>query len=587
MKTLRLALAQINTTVGDLEGNKNLILNAIHLAKKMGVDWVVFPELAITGYPPEDLLLRPQFVEDNLVCLSEITQETEGITAVVGFVDLCKGGVTPPLHNAAAILHDGKHIASYHKICLPNYGVFDERRYFTPGNEIPLFHWNGIKIGVNVCEDIWNPNVCQVQARKGANLVINLSSSPYHSGKGRERQALISERAKENGVIVAFVNLVGGQDELVFDGQSLLFDRNGKLIEQGNQFDEDLILWDLHISTNQEASRALHTLPTRGQGSKKHEERRSPWKTSIIPLKKIHESHDSLPPISPRKVNRLEPLEEIYEALLLGTRDYIRKNGFQKVVLGLSGGIDSSLTAVIAVDALKRENVIGVFMPSPYSSRESEEDAMELAKRLGIRSLSISISDAFLTYRKMLADPFKGLKEDITEENLQARIRGNILMALSNKFGWLVLTTGNKSEVSMGYCTLYGDTAGGFAVLKDVPKTLVFHLAKYRNTRDQEIIPKRVMEKPPTAELKPNQKDEDTLPPYKILDPILEAYVEDDKEVDEIVSMGYDRETVLRVVKMVDQNEYKRRQAPPGVKITPKAFGKDRRLPITNRYRRK
>ncbi|MCH7762083.1 NAD+ synthase, partial [candidate division TA06 bacterium] len=417
--------------------------------------------------------------------------------------------------------------------------------------------------------------------------------SPYNSGKGKEREELIAGRAKENGVIVAYVNLVGGQDELIFDGGSSIYDAKGNLLARGKQFDEDFILCDLQVSKKHESR------STKQEGP-------SPWKTQIIDLKEDHKSADpdspfakhsagritnhktrkEYPPIPLRKINRLDPLEEVYQALVLGTKDYVRKNGFQKVVLGLSGGIDSSLTTAIAVDALKKESVIGVFMPSQYSSRESEEDVKELVKRLNIQSLCIPIADTFFSYRKMMAKPFKGSKEDITEENLQARIRGNILMALSNKFGWLVLTTGNKSEVSVGYCTLYGDTAGGFAILKDVPKTLVYKLARYRNSLDREIIPKRVLTKPPTAELKPNQKDEDTLPPYELLDPILEAYVEEDKEVDEIVGMGYDRETVNRVAEMVNQNEYKRRQAPPGIKITPKAFGKDRRLPITNKYRR-
>jgi NAD+ synthase (glutamine-hydrolysing) len=527
MNRLRIALAQINTTVGDIEGNKNLILNSLHLAQKMGADCVAFPELTITGYPPEDLLLKSRFVQNNLDCLSDIAKETEGITAVVGFVDE-GASANSALYNAAAVLHNGKHVSTFHKICLPNYGVFDEKRYFTPGNDVPLFELKGISLGVNVCEDIWEMDVTQFQAQNGARVIINLSSSPYHAGKGKERESIITERAKENGVIVAYVNLAGGQDELVFDGHSLICDSDGKILAHGKQFDEDFLLYDLK----------LENVRGRGESAPRTPNSEFRWQSKLIKLKVDPESRRNLPPIPPSNVKNLDPIEEIYQALVLGTRDYVKKNSFQKVVLGISGGIDSSLTAAVAVDALKKDNVIGVYMPSPYSSRESEEDWKELVKKLGIESYCIPIEDTFLSYRKMMSDTFKGTEEDITEENLQARIRGNILMALSNKFGWLVLTTGNKSEISVGYCTLYGDTAGGFSVLKDVPKTLVYQLATYRNSIDQEIIPERVLMKPPTAELKPNQKDEDSLPPYEILDPILEAYVEKDKEVEEIVPIS-------------------------------------------------
>jgi NAD+ synthase (glutamine-hydrolysing) len=505
----------------------------------------------------------------------------------VGFVHRGKtSGLRQHLNNSAAVLHNGKHVETFHKICLPNYGVFDEKRYFDPGKDVPLFELNGIRMGVNVCEDLWEMDVTKFQAQNGAQVIINLSSSPYHAGKGKERESIIAERAKENNVKVAYVNLVGGQDELVFDGHSLICDSDGKILAHGKQFDEDFLIYDISLDK------------TRAVSNKQIA--RKDWKTQIISLQENHESRiqpaspagghpasrRNLPPIPPSDVKNLDPIEEAYQALVLGTRDYVKKNGFQKVVLGISGGIDSSLTAAVAVDALKKENVIGVYMPSPYSSRESEEDWKGLVKELEIESYCIPIEDTFLSYRKMMSDNFKGTVEDITEENIQARIRGNILMALSNKFGWLVLTTGNKSEISVGYCTLYGDTAGGFSVLKDVTKTLVYQLSRYRNSIDREIIPNRILEKPPSAELKSNQKDEDFLPPYEILDPILEAYVEEDKEVEEIVEMGFDPDTVGKVIQMVDQNEYKRRQAPPGVKITPKSFGKDRRLPITNRYRR-
>jgi len=570
MRSIRIALAQINVTVGDIEGNKNKILHYIEEARKLGAELVAFPEMAVTGYPPEDLLLKPDFIEANLRALEDIIPATRGITAVVGFVHRDED-----IYNAAAVIHDGKLAAVYRKMYLPNYGVFDEDRYFQAGQEYIVFELDGTGVGVNICEDIWHPGgPAEVQALAGgAEVIVNISASPYHARKVEFRERMLATRAADSVSIVAFCNLVGGQDELVFDGGSVIFDPRGELIARGRQFEEDLVVADLDVEGV--FRRRLHD-PRR-----RKEKLLSKWEVEVIKLAPVGPKEK--PPISEHKVPRLEPLAEIYKALVTGTRDYVHKNGFRKVVIGLSGGIDSSLTATIAVDALGAENVTGVYMPSRYSSEESRIDAEELARNLGIAFHIIPIDETFQAYLDMLSEVFKGLPHDVTEENIQARIRGNILMALSNKFGWLVLTTGNKSEIGVGYCTLYGDTAGGFAVIKDIPKTLVYKLARYRNSISP-VIPERVFTKPPSAELRPNQKDTDSLPPYEILDPILHAYVEEDRSIEEIVAMGFDRELVKRVVMMVDRNEYKRRQSPPGVKITPRAFGKDRRLPITNRY---
>lgn len=575
MRTLRIGLAQINPTVGDLQGNRQKILDYISRARKLGVDLVAFPELAITGYPPEDLLLKPDFIQANLDCLKQIVAGTRSITAVVGFVDSADD-----IYNAAAIIHDGALAGVYRKMYLPNYGVFDENRYFQAGTDYPVFTLQGTTIGINICEDIWYPaGPSEVQALAGsAEVIVNISASPYHAGKGLARERMLATRAADNVAIVAFCNLVGGQDELVFDGNSVIFDERGELVVRGKQFAEDLVVADLDVGSV--FRQRLHD-PRR----RKEKLAADVGKVSKIMLPEV-KFRGEKPSLLARKMERLDPLAEIYQALVLGTRDYVHKNGFQKVVIGLSGGIDSSLTAAIAVDALGKENVVGVFMPSRYSSEESREDARRLAENLGIEFLVIPIDDTFQAYLDMLAEPFAGMEPDVTEENIQARIRGNILMALSNKFSWLVLTTGNKSELSTGYCTLYGDMAGGFAVIKDVPKTLVYQLAGHVNaSTGRAIIPQRVFEKPPSAELRPDQRDEDALGPYATLDPILHAYVEEDRGVDEIVALGFDEAIVRRVIGMVDRNEYKRRQAPPGVKITPRAFGKDRRLPITNRYR--
>lgn len=576
MRTLRIGLCQINTTVGDIEGNTKKILDYIAKGKKMGADLLVFPEMAVTGYPPEDLLLMPKFIETNLRAVNKIAKATTSITAIVGFVH--KDG---DIFNSAALLHNGKMIDVYSKTYLPNYGVFDEDRYFQVGKENFIFTLKSTPIGLSICEDLWYPgDPIRTQALYGgAELIVNISSSPYHAGKSIFRDKMISTRASDNSAIVAYCNLVGGQDELVFDGGSLVIDQRGELIVRGKQFEEDLVLADLDM----EAVFRMRLHDPRIRRERFSEEEKGLRKIELPA--QIH-SAKKWPPIPKRDQKPLDRLAEIYSALVLGTGDYIRKNGFQRVLIGLSGGIDSALTAAVAVDALGKQGVVGVAMPSQYSSKESLEDAKLLAKNLGIRFLTIPITEIFQAYLKTLSPSFKGLKPDVTEENIQARIRGNILMALSNKLGWLVLTTGNKSEMSVGYCTLYGDMAGGYAVLKDVPKTLVYELTKVKNKKEKRnIIPKRVFIKPPSAELRPNQKDEDSLPPYPVLDPILQAYVEEDKGVEDIAKMGFKERLIKEVIQMVDRNEYKRRQSPPGVKITHRALGKDRRLPVTNKYR--
>jgi NAD+ synthase (glutamine-hydrolysing) len=571
MRTLRISMAQINPTVGDLTRNRDKIIDYVGRARKLGADIIAFPELALTGYPPEDLVLKPQFVKDNLRTLREVTKATRGITAIVGFVDS-----NEHIYDAAAIMSNGKLVHVYHKMLLPNYGVFDEYRYFKPGRRYPVVAVKGVNIGVNICEDIWFADgPARTQTLSGAEVIVAINASPYHKGKGKERMQMLACRAKENNAFVVYANTVGGQDELVFDGHSMVLDPRGKLLAAGKQFEEELVTCELRLPG--------HYNPV-------------DLKSGLI----LDEHRDYIDPvvISERPASRRKPLpparsakpyslcEEVYRALVLGTRDYVGKTGFKSVVIGLSGGIDSSLVAAVAVEAIGRENVTGVFMPSQYSSRESCEDAYTLANNLGIRILEVPIQQAFEAYLRTMRGIFAKTKQDVTEENLQARIRGNILMALSNKFGWLVLTTGNKSEMSVGYATLYGDMAGGFAVIKDVPKTLVYEVARCTNRlAGKTLIPKRVMTKAPTAELRPGQKDSDSLPVYPVLDPILKAYVEDDKEFDEMIKMGFDRKTVERVIRLVDSSEYKRRQAPPGVKITPRGLGKDRRFPITNRYK--
>ena len=576
MRTLRIGLCQINTTVGDIEGNTKKILGSIAQGKRLGVDLLVFPELAVTGYPPEDLLLMPRFIEENLKAIDRIARATLSLTAIVGFVD--RDG---DIFNAAALLHHGKKITAYRKNYLPNYGVFDEDRYFQPGKENFIFTLGSCPIGISICEDIWYPgDPVRTQALYGgAELIINISASPFHAGKLATREKMIATRASDNLAIVALCNLVGGQDELVFDGGSVIFDQRGELLVRGKQFEEDLVLADLDL----DAVFRMRLHDPRIRREKLTIEEKGLKKIDLASRKRLARKNPRIPKRSAKVLDRPA---EIYSALVLGTGDYVRKNGFKTVLIGLSGGIDSALTATVAVDAIGKEGVVGVAMPSQYSSEESLEDARRMAENLGIRFLTIPITDIFQAYLKTLAPSFRGLRPGVAEENVQARIRGNILMALSNKFGWLVLTTGNKSEMSVGYCTLYGDMAGGFAVLKDVPKTLVYQLAEFRNKRDgKAVIPRRVLEKPPSAELRPNQKDEDSLPPYPTLDPILQAYVEEDKGLEEIAKMGFKKELIKDVIRMVDINEYKRRQSPPGVKITHRALGKDRRLPMTNKYR--
>ena len=566
---MRIAMAQINAIVGDLEGNTRRICEGISAAADRGADLVAFPELALPGYPPEDLLLKPDFVAANREALQEVARRTPALLAVVGFVD----GVDR-LYNAAAVLYDGRIAGVYHKHRLPNYGVFDEKRYFHPGAECPLFGVGTSPLAVTVCEDIWSPGgPPQAAARGGALLLVNINASPYHAGKWRLREEMLRTRARDYAALIAYVNLVGGQDELIFDGMSLVVDQRGEVIARGPQFREDLVFCDVDLDAVRRVRRAA-ALP----GPLPPEE---VIPTPAIPVAGHRRRQASL---APTLVPPLEPLEEIYQALLLGTRDYVRKNRFRDVVVGLSGGIDSALVATLAADALGPEHVHVTFLPSEFSSEQSRRIAQTVSRRLGLTLGEISIDPPFRAFTDVLQSTFAGRAPDVTEENIQARIRGTLLMALSNKFGWLVLTTGNKSELSVGYATLYGDMAGGFAVIKDVPKTLVYQLARWRNRRG-EVFPEEVLTRAPTAELRPGQTDQDALPPYEILDPILELYVEQDLPPAQIVERGFGPAVVARVVAMVDRSEYKRRQAPPGVKITPKAFGKDRRLPITNWYR--
>jgi NAD+ synthase (glutamine-hydrolysing) len=543
---VRIALGQVNTTVGDLDGNVAKLTAWAARATDSGADLVCFPELAVAGYPPEDLVLRPAFVDDNLAALEDLARRTAGGCAVlVGFVDRSARG----LHNAAALLLGGVVEDRYHKMKLPNYGVFDERRTFVPGDAACTVRAGSFALGISVCEDAWQPGPpFDEYERSHVPVVVNINGSPYHRHKISERLDVCRERALETGAWIVYVNAVGGQDELVFDGGSMVVAPDGRLAHRASMFEEDLLVVDVR-DTGQGAPTAVAV------GLE-----RPPW------------------PEGP---------EEIYRALVLGLGDYASKNGFREVVLGLSGGVDSALVAALAADALGPQAVRALAMPSPYSSPESLEDASEVARRLGVRIDEIRIDEVFAAYRSVLEDALHGRAEGVAEENLQARIRGNLLMAISNTFGSLCLATGNKSEYAVGYATLYGDMAGGFAPIKDVPKTVVYELVRWRNGQGEvPPIPQRVIDKAPSAELRPNQKDTDSLPPYELLDPIIEAYVEEDGAPEDIVAEGADRALVERVIAMIDRAEYKRRQAPPGIKITPKAFGRDRRLPITNRYRR-
>ncbi|MBI2723433.1 MAG: NAD+ synthase [Chloroflexi bacterium] len=572
MRTLRVALAQIDTTVGDLAGNAARVIEWTGRARALGADVVAFPELAITGYPPEDLVIRRSFVQENLVALETVAAATRDIVSVVGFVDM-----DDDVYNAAAVIADGRVVDRYHKQFLPNYGVFDEARYFQRGSRSTVYVIAGVDVGINICEDIWyTDGPTRDQAHAGADVILNINASPFHRAKGNFREHLISTRASDNAVIICHVNAVGGQDELVFDGHSLICDETGALLARGAQFREDLVVFDLDVEG---------VLQTRLHDPRHRQERLAARRAGTTAKIMVSSGPVSAakPEISPQVPPLLSAAGEVWEALVLGVRDYIAKTGFERVLIALSGGIDSSLVAAIAVDALGADQVVGLSMPSRFSSEGSRTDAQDLADRLGIRCLTIPIEGVFAASLEALSETFADTEFGLAEENLQARIRGNIQMSLSNKFGWLVLTTGNKSEMATGYATLYGDMAGGFAVIKDVPKTLVWELARYRNAAGEEVIPPAVIDKPPSAELRSDQLDSDSLPDYQTLDPILRLYVEEDRSIDEIVAAGFDEATVARTVRMVDRNEYKRRQAPPGIKITPRAFGRDRRLPIAMR----
>jgi NAD+ synthase (glutamine-hydrolysing) len=573
---LRVALAQIDTTVGDLAGNEDKIRTALTKARDAEAGLVVFPELTITGYPPEDLLLRETFLRDARASLERVAADVEGIVALVGFPERAED-----VYNATAVLADGAVRAIYRKVYLPNYGVFDEQRYFQSGPGGATFQLGDVSIGLTICEDVWEPGPpASEEALAGATVLVNLSASPYHQGKGLERERMLIQRARDTISTVLFCNLVGGQDELLFDGHSLVIDHEGQVVARARQFEEELLLADVDL----EGPRALRLRDTRHRPAAREARREIP---TIARLDLPAGASVAGPPggaVAPL----LDRCAEVYSALVLGLRDYVEKNRFKRVVLGLSGGIDSALTAAVAVDALGADRVTTVIMPSPYSSSDTQDDARKLADNLGAQKIELDIEPIMRAYDGTLLDSFEGRDADVTEENLQARARGNLLMALSNKFGWLVLTTGNKSELSVGYSTLYGDLAGGFAVIKDVPKTLVYDLSRHVNeVAGEERIPASIIERAPSAELRPDQRDEDSLPPYDKLDPILEGYVEDDLDRDALIARGHDTEDVDRVIRLVDLAEYKRRQAPPGVKISTRAFGRDRRMPITNGYSRK
>ncbi len=610
VRNFRLALAQLNPTVGDIEGNTARIIEYVERAREVQADLVAFPELAITGYPPEDLLFKTSFLQANVAAMRRVVAAARGLAVVVGYVEVSGMEMGLDIANAAAIGYDGQLVDSYRKLYLPNYGVFDEDRYFRRGSECPVYRINGAGVGVNICEDIWYPvGSVAVQREAGAELIVNINGSPFHAGKRAYREKMIATRAADNGLFVAYLNMVGGQDELVFDGASLVCDMTGELIARSPAFVEDLLVTDLDLEAVFRAR--LRTPLPRKENPAILREIGAP---KTLPVSEFKPSpRPPLDPSAPAQV--MGGVAEIYHALVTGTGDYIRKSGFARALVGLSGGIDSALTAAIAVDALGRENVVGVTMPSRYSSAGSVSDSQELAGNLGIECWVVPIEPAHHAFAGMLTPYFKELPPNVAEENVQARIRGNVLMTLSNKFGWIVLTTGNKSEMAMGYATLYGDMAGGFAALKDVPKTLVYDLCHWRNRKGAPgpaagstgkarpgkipvieaagstssptagpVIPQSIIDKPPSAELSPGQLDADTLPPYDLLDPIIKAYVEEDYSYAEMVEMGHDPAMVRQVIAGVDRNEYKRRQAPPGVKITPRAFGKDRRLPIVNRY---
>jgi NAD+ synthase (glutamine-hydrolysing) len=573
LQPLRLALAQVDTRVGDLEGNSEKIRSYIERARDAGAELVLFPELALTGYPPEDLLLKEHFLLATQDALAELAAGVEGIVAVVGYPER-----TEDVFNSVAVIADGAVRTTYSKARLWNYGVADEERYFQAGAGAAVIDLGGARIGLTICEDIWVPGrPASDEAEAGASLIVNPSASPYHKGKGVERERMLIQRARDNLAAVAFCNLIGGQDELIFDGHSLLIDHEGCVLARAPQFTEALVLASVDLQAALTAR--LRDTRLRRPAHAALPDVRHCGRLARPATEPVEELGGDVAPL-------LEPEAEVYAALCLGVRDYVTKNGFEHVVIGLSGGIDSTLTAIVAADALGPDRVTGVVMPSRFSSEGTQGDARQLAANLGIECFDLPIAPAMEIYEQMLADRFEGREPDITEENLQARIRGNLLMALSNKFGWLVLTTGNKSEVGVGYSTLYGDTAGGFAVIKDVPKTLVYRLVDFRNARDGDHpVPQSIVDRPPSAELRADQKDTDSLPDYDTLDGILEAYVEEDADREQLVLAGYPEAAVDKVLALVDRAEYKRRQQPPGIKITPRAFGRDRRMPITNAYR--
>ncbi len=580
---MRLALCQLNATVGDIAANAARIGDGIRAAREAGAEVVLFPELALTGYPPEDLLLKEHFLSDAADALRELAGDAVDIVAVVGFPERAED-----VYNAAAVLAGGTLHAIYRKVYLPNYGVFDEQRYFQAGPSGAVIDIGADRVGLTVCEDIWEPGPpASDEALAGAGLIVNISASPYHAGKGGERERMFAQRARENLACVAFCGLVGGQDELVFDGHSCVVDHTGTTIARAAQFEEELLVCDVDL----EAARAVRL---RDAGHRPAA-RRSQHEVRVLPAAPAATAPSGgRRQLAPALAEPLEPVEaEVYAALRLGLRDYVVKNGFEHVVLGLSGGIDSALVACLAADALGASAVSATIMPSPYSSSDTQDDARQLARALGVSVHELPIAAVMDSYERTLREPFVGRDADLTEENLQARIRGNLLMALSNKFGWLVLTTGNKSEMSVGYTTLYGDLAGGFAVIKDVPKTLVYRLCEWRNSAAGATagaaaaspIPDSIIRRAPSAELRHDQRDEDSLPPYEVLDRILEGYVELDRSREQLVAEGLPEDDVDRTIRLVDLAEYKRRQAPPGIKISARAFGRDRRMPITNRYR--
>ncbi|HKE97656.1 MAG TPA: NAD+ synthase [Actinomycetes bacterium] len=573
MERFRLAGAQINTVLGDLDGNVARILTSYRAAVDAGAHLVVFPELAITGYPPEDLVFKPAFLEASQAAARAVAAEIGAAPALIGFVDPAPSGPA----NAAALCARGEILATYHKVLLPNYGVFDEERYFVPGRQVLLAGFGGVTVAVMICEDLWFPwGPLATAADAGAEVVVSLNASPYRAGREERLAPMLATRAADHGVHVVYVNLVGGQDELVFDGQSRHVDPQGRTLARAGAFDEELLVVDLELDEG--ATARLADRPRRSpavQGP--------PPALEVRRVEALTALADPGAAVAPAPAAPLRLEEEVYRALVTATGDYVRKNGFGSVVIGLSGGIDSSLVATIAADALGHERVLGVAMPSGHSSPGSLADARALADNLGIRLLVLPIAEPVQAMLDVLKEPFAGTEEGVAEENLQSRARGNLLMALSNKLGCLVLTTGNKSELAVGYCTLYGDMAGGFAVIGDVPKTLVYRLARWRNEAGI-VIPEAVLAKPPSAELRPGQLDTDLLPPYEVLDPILQAYVEEDASARDLVARGFDPDTVDQVVRMVDGAEYKRRQAPPSPKVSGRAFGKDRRLPITNRF---